>query len=417
MKLAIDLRFYSNTPYGLSVYIKNLLQYLIPLLINSKQISKIYLIFFVDLKQDFQENFPNWLKAASKNSKFEIIYSSSKYYSLSEQTSFLKLLNSLKLDLVYFFTFNHPVFYKKSFLYQVLDISQIKTATTHKVSIVYKLKAKIAEYITKQGLKRAKKTLLLGNQTFFDIKERLKIDLNSTNSKIIWAGVQEKYLTQSFSNSNKKDLILKTENLQFDEKENLNWQYFKGLKKIHKPYFLFVSSLKKHKNLPLLISAFENIQLENKEKFQLVVVGSIDPKNQEDLEIMKNSKQFQTGNILHLQNLTDQELIYLQDNCQSYIMPSFSEGFGLTIAEAASRLAPVICSDIIVFKEILQDQAFYFNPNSRDSLIQTMKSFLKMQKTNPEKLSKQTLKAKQIIKKYNWEIVALEIYQEIEKCL
>ena len=75
MKLAIDLRFYSNTPYGLSVYIKNLLQYLIPLLINSKQISKIYLIFFVDLKQDFQENFPNWLKAASKNSKFEIIYS------------------------------------------------------------------------------------------------------------------------------------------------------------------------------------------------------------------------------------------------------------------------------------------------------------------------------------------------------
>jgi glycosyltransferase involved in cell wall biosynthesis len=418
MILALDLRFYSLQKYGISVHIKNLMLELAFLLKNDAKLTRVYLILNKSL-QNQQNSELAWLKELEQSPKFKPVYTTSKHYSLSEQINFLFLLNALKADLVYFFTFNFPVFYQKKFLYQVLDLTNFKIINTTKASFLFKLKSIIAKFIMKQGLKKASKILLLGKQTELDIKTLLNFDLQNTDYKIIFNGISKDYINFDTSNFERYTNFKTETNLKFkfSTKEKNIWQKFKTQNAISKPYFLFVSNLKKHKNLDLLIDVFEKIQTKKDNKFQLVVVGGIDPKNTQSIEKMQNSTQFKIQNIIHLKNLQDQEVIRLQDNCLAYIMPSLSEGFGLTIAEAASRFSPVICSDILVFKEILKQNAFYFDPNSEENMLKAIELFLAMTEINPKELKNRTLKANLEIQKFNWKAVADDVYQSLSQVL
>ena len=52
-----------------------------------------------------------------------------------------------------------------------------------------------------------------------------------------------------------------------------------------------------------------------------------------------------------------------------FVFPSLYEGFGLPLLESVENDCPIVCSDIPVFREILNDSAFYFKPDSCESLI------------------------------------------------
>lgn len=57
-----------------------------------------------------------------------------------------------------------------------------------------------------------------------------------------------------------------------------------------------------------------------------------------------------------------------------FIMPSHSEGFGLSLVEAVQQKVPVICSDIPVFRELFNDkEVTFFEPDNISSLVQAMK--------------------------------------------
>ena len=58
------------------------------------------------------------------------------------------------------------------------------------------------------------------------------------------------------------------------------------------------------------------------------------------------------------------------------IMPSFLEGFGIPLIEAAFSGKPVFCSDIPVFHEVMGDGAFYFDPHSPESLAQAIREYV-----------------------------------------
>jgi glycosyltransferase involved in cell wall biosynthesis len=67
-------------------------------------------------------------------------------------------------------------------------------------------------------------------------------------------------------------------------------------------------------------------------------------------------------------------------------MPSRSEGFGLTLIEAVQQKVPVICSDIVVFKEILNDdEVTFFKLEDRTSLTEALKSASESGKKKAEK--------------------------------
>jgi hypothetical protein len=64
----------------------------------------------------------------------------------------------------------------------------------------------------------------------------------------------------------------------------------------------------------------------------------------------------------------DADLACLYDHATAALAPSFAEGFGLPIAEAARRGRPTICSDIPVFREVGGAGALYFPVNDSQAL-------------------------------------------------
>lgn len=59
-----------------------------------------------------------------------------------------------------------------------------------------------------------------------------------------------------------------------------------------------------------------------------------------------------------------------------HVVPSFMEGFGMTILESMSYGTPTVLADIPVFHEVAGDNALYFQANSEESLLATLEQML-----------------------------------------
>jgi glycosyltransferase involved in cell wall biosynthesis len=61
--------------------------------------------------------------------------------------------------------------------------------------------------------------------------------------------------------------------------------------------------------------------------------------------------------ILHVPGCTDVELANLIRTARALLFPSLAEGFGFPLLEAYALRAPVICSDLPVFREVSRGHA------------------------------------------------------------
>lgn len=123
-------------------------------------------------------------------------------------------------------------------------------------------------------------------------------------------------------------------------------------------YMLTVTGKADHKNFQLLKEVYDKYIL----PFELKVVGNVP-------EINDNP------NITFYSDLTSLELMKLYENAEGLIFPSLQEGFGIPLLEAANFDIPIFCSDIPIFREIMGDKAYYFDPLSTDDLFQTLSQF------------------------------------------
>jgi glycosyltransferase involved in cell wall biosynthesis len=87
---------------------------------------------------------------------------------------------------------------------------------------------------------------------------------------------------------------------------------------------------------------------------------------------------------------------------------SSSEGFGLTPLEAISCGTPVICSSIIVYREILRDNAIFVPPRDSLKLAEKIKILLE----DIELRNDLVENAQTFIKKYRWNIVGKRLEKE-----
>jgi glycosyltransferase involved in cell wall biosynthesis len=78
-----------------------------------------------------------------------------------------------------------------------------------------------------------------------------------------------------------------------------------------------------------------------------------------------------------------------------------SEGFGLTPIEAIACGTPVICSSMIAYKEILQDNAIFVQPRRPQQLAREIVRVLK-DKSITNNIIKNT---QQLITRYSWNSV------------
>lgn len=170
---------------------------------------------------------------------------------------------------------------------------------------------------------------------------------------------------------------------------------------LNKPYFLFIGRLEKKKNVSFLIDCFKDPFLND---YDLVLIG-------------KQDKKFHLGplasqNIKILGWVPREELKCLLQHALCLIAPSLYEGFGLTLLEGLAAGVPIIASEIPAHKEVAWHYPLYFNPFKKDSLLETIKKFLKS--SYPQELIRDGIEH---AFSFSWERAAILTWQVIEKMI
>ncbi len=131
-------------------------------------------------------------------------------------------------------------------------------------------------------------------------------------------------------------------------------------------YVLCVSTLEPRKNFPGLIRGWERVIARSDPDLRLVIVGGAGWR--EDSVLSEMRPGVESGRILHVQHLPQDELQALMRGAACFAFPSFNEGFGFSPLEAIQAGAPCVVSDLPVFRWIFGDAALYVDPYDTDAI-------------------------------------------------
>lgn len=132
------------------------------------------------------------------------------------------------------------------------------------------------------------------------------------------------------------------------------------------PMFLCVGTIEPRKGHRVALRAFEALWREGRDA-RLVFVGRRGWLEEAIAAEMLGHAEF-GRRLFWFDDANDDDLAFLYDHATAALAPSFAEGFGLPIAEAARRGRPAICSDIPVFREVGGAGAIYFAVNDPRAL-------------------------------------------------
>jgi glycosyltransferase involved in cell wall biosynthesis len=172
-------------------------------------------------------------------------------------------------------------------------------------------------------------------------------------------------------------------------------------KKLPEKYVLFLSTIQPRKNLQGLIDAFVWLKRTNPQLVhKLVVIGKLGWKFDSILNKIKQHSNL----VVYLNYLNNEESNQILKKADLLVLPSFYEGFGMTILEAFAANVPVATSKISSMPEVAEQAAVYFNPfDSKDMA-------LAIQKVLTDKLLVDDLrhKGRERLKNFSWEKCAKE---------
>ena len=175
-------------------------------------------------------------------------------------------------------------------------------------------------------------------------------------------------------------------------------------------YILYISRIEHPgKNHINLIKAYENLPLELKNTYDLVLVGS-DCGNANFIhEYVNKSKD--KKHIKFLGFVKNEDMPFLFSRAKLFVFPSLYEGFGIPLIEAMAMNVPVACASNSSLIEIGKDVCFFFDEydeiNIKNSIMMILYN---------EKLQTQMKKAGlQRAKQYDWRCHAKKIIKLYEK--
>lgn len=170
-----------------------------------------------------------------------------------------------------------------------------------------------------------------------------------------------------------------------------------------KPFFLSVGRLDPRKNIITLIKAFCLFAKKNP-SYSLVVAGPAGYGSQETLEAMKNAEKSGVT-IQYLSWISEGDKRALLSECTAFIFPSFYEGFGMPLVEAQLCQAPIIASDIPVFREVGGGAALFFDPHDSNALLRQMENCV----DNEDQRKKLQMEGLRNAKRFDWGTTASHI--------
>jgi len=172
------------------------------------------------------------------------------------------------------------------------------------------------------------------------------------------------------------------------------------------PIMLYIGRIANYKGVPDIINAYKIAKNQIKD-LELVIGGTPDFSMRETYQLWKNKYPD-----IHFMGFVpnDQIAIYYT-MADVFVTYSYaSEGFGLTPIEAIACGTPVICSDIKVFREVLQDSAIFVPPKNPKMLSEAIYNLL----TNESYRINLIEKGQNYIKRFSWKSVGNKMEEVYE---
>jgi glycosyltransferase involved in cell wall biosynthesis len=176
-------------------------------------------------------------------------------------------------------------------------------------------------------------------------------------------------------------------------------------------YFIFVGSLKPHKNVLWLIRLFEKLKRDQKIDAALVLVGKKDshyPKGYEDLASFEKRE-----GMVHIPYVEEEELVALYNGALALIHPSLYEGFGLTLIEAMACGTPVIACRSASVPEVVGHAAYLVDSCAERDMAEAIVRVEKFPNLREELKRKGRARAQQ----FRWEEAAAKTAEVYERVL
>lgn len=137
---------------------------------------------------------------------------------------------------------------------------------------------------------------------------------------------------------------------------------------------LFLSRLDKKKGLDLLLPAFEAMRAQHRDA-RLVIAGSGEPEFIQSIQ--RSADRINRTDVVWTGFLTGREKWAALADSDVFVLPSYSENFGIAVAEALLIGAPVVVSDqVAIHREISQAGAGLVVPCSIPALSEAMNQIL-----------------------------------------
>lgn len=357
MRIGFDARMYGPIVGGggLGRYVESLLQELLPI-----DKENAYLLF---TKQGTDLS-----KLSLNPQKVSIIETDIHWYTLKEQIEYRKVLDRQNLDLIHFPHWNVPIGLKTPFVVTIHDLILLEEpASAHATTLnplKYWLKRIGYRLVLSHALKKSRKIIAISESTKASILKFFP-SISEEKIEVIHNGFTSLEKTQT-------------------KEEN------------QPPYLLYVGNAYPHKNLPLLLKAFEDVHKKYPYLF-LVLAG------RSDIFYERLLRSIDPKLLLFIrfaQNPSDTELAELYTNADAFVFPSKIEGFGIPPLEALSVGTKVLASDIPVHREILKDNVSYFPKNDEHALSKAISEVLDAPKMNQEKID-------ELLSNYSWNKTAM----------
>lgn len=144
------------------------------------------------------------------------------------------------------------------------------------------------------------------------------------------------------------------------------------------PFLLYLGRAGANKKTDLLLDAFLRLNIAD-----LDLVLTIEPQDVAAPlreEVLKNPRVKLVGYV------DDRRKSELLSGCEAVIFPTEYESFGYVAFEAAKHAKPLLCSDIPVFRELLDGRGTLFFSNDQGQLSETLVRFISMSTTEKRRM-------------------------------
>lgn len=244
-----------------------------------------------------------------------------KIYSISEQLEIAR--KSSNADLLWVPHYNIPLFARAPLVVTVHDVSHLSLGGE------YANPVRRAYARTLLGAVRRRARIVMFDSEF-SRKEFTRFMGQPGPSEIVYLGVDE------------------------------TWSAAPGARPQDRPYFIFVGTIKPHKNLVGLLTAFRGIMDTVDE--DLVIAGNRNMQRTLDSAALRSLEQLGTR-ARFLEDPSDELLRRYVAHGTALVLPSFNEGFGLPALEAMAAGCPCVVSNGSSLPEVGGDAALYCDPH------------------------------------------------------